>query len=69
MTKGGVYSDIIQDDQSCRALLNDKFVIDVVVEGKDNATGLGFLTYLTKDEFEKDFLGLPKFEESLVPLD
>lgn len=62
MTKGGAYSDIIKDDKSCRALLNDKFVIDVAAEGKDNATGLGFLTYLTKDEFEKDFLDLPEFD-------
>jgi len=62
MTKGGAYSDIIKDDESCRALLNDKFVIDVGAEGVDNATGLGFLTYLTRDEFEKDFLDLPEFE-------
>jgi hypothetical protein len=62
MTKGGAYSDIIKDDKSCRALLNEKFVIDVGTEGIDNATGLGFLTYLTRDEFEKDFLDLPEFE-------
>jgi major intracellular serine protease len=59
MTKGGAYSDIIQDDASCRALLNEKFCIDIATKGRDNATGLGFLTYLSKEEFEKGFLDLP----------
>lgn len=59
MTKGGAYSDIIQDDASCRALLNEKFCIDIATEGRDNATGLGFLTYLSKKEFEAGFLDLP----------
>ena len=53
MTKGGAYSDIIKDD-----LLNNKIEIDVGEEGVDNATGLGFLSYLARDEFEKDFLDL-----------
>ena len=59
MTKDGKHADRITDDASCRAFLN-KVVIDVGAEGKDNATGLGFVTYLTKDEFEKDFLDLPE---------
>jgi subtilisin len=67
MTKGGAYSDIIQDDASCRALLNEKFCIDIAVEGKDNATGLGFLTYLSKEEFEKGFLDLPDFSPPELP--
>lgn len=61
MTKDGKYADSITDDASCRAFLNEKCLIDVAAEGKDNATGLGFVTYLTKDEFEKDFLDLPEF--------
>lgn len=62
MTKGGEYSDKITGDASCRELLNDKFCIDIGVEGVDNATGLGFLTYLTKEEFEERFLDLPDHE-------
>jgi major intracellular serine protease len=61
LTKGGKYEDIITDDNSCRKLINKKFCIDVGAEGSDNATGLGFLTYLTKEEFEEDFLNLPDY--------
>lgn len=59
MTKDGKYADTITDDATCRAFLNENCLIDVATEGRDNATGLGFVTYLTKDEFEKDFLDLP----------
>lgn len=59
MTKGGAYSDIIKDDRTCRALLNEKFVIDIGTKGSDVMTGLGFLTYLSKEEFEEGFLDLP----------
>jgi len=52
MTKGGKYEDLIKDDASLRQLLNDKFCVDIGIKGPDNATGLGFLTYLTKDEFD-----------------
>lgn len=62
MTKGGKYADDITNDKSCRAFLNKNCLIDVGVEGRDDATGLGFLTYLSKDEFEKDFFELPDFE-------
>jgi len=61
MSKSGGYSKEITDDESCRNFLNAKCLIDVAAEGKDDATGLGFLTYLTKDEFEKDFLDLPEY--------
>ena len=53
MTANGPYSDIIKDDKSLRTLLNDKFVMDIGVKGPDNATGLGFLTYLNKKEYKK----------------
>ena len=60
MTKGGAYEDIIKDDASFRALVNDNFSIDIgSSEGVDRDTGLGFLTYLTEDEFESGFLELP----------
>lgn len=62
MTKGGKYTDLIKNDRTCRAFLNERCAIDVGVEGRDNATGLGFVTYLTKDEFERDFLDLPDFD-------
>lgn len=56
MTKkdgGGVsYRRDICDDSSLRQLLNKKFLIDIGVEGFDNSTGLGFLTYLSKSEYE-----------------
>ena len=52
MTKGGDCSDSIKDDKSLRTLLNDKFVMDIGVKGPDNATGLGFLTYLNKKEYQ-----------------
>ena len=38
MTKGGAYEDIIKDDASCRALLNEKFAIDIGSEGDDNGS-------------------------------
>ena len=30
-----------------------KLVVDIDVTGPDNATGLGFLTYLNEEEYEK----------------
>lgn len=61
LTKGGEYEDAIKDDESCRDLINDKFLIDIGSEGKDRSTGLGYLTYLTKDEFESQFFDLPDY--------
>jgi len=31
--------------------LNKKYLIDIGVTGPDTETGLGFLTYLTKEEY------------------
>lgn len=59
MTKGGKHANSIVDDATCRDFLDKNCLIDVGTEGRDFATGLGFLTYLTKDEFEKGFLDLP----------
>lgn len=61
LTKGGEYEGTIKDDESCRDLINDKFLIDIGREGKDRSTGLGYLTYLTKDEFESQFFDLPDY--------
>jgi hypothetical protein len=67
MTKGGAYYKLIRDDLSCRELLNDRFCIDIGTEGRDNQTGLGFLTYLSRDEFE-EFFDLPDFgRRAVVP--
>jgi len=33
----------------------DKFALDIGVPGPDNSTGLGFLTYLSKEEFDSVF--------------
>lgn len=41
-------------DSYVRRVLNQKFLIDIGLKrGRDNATGLGFLTYLTKQEFDQ----------------
>lgn len=42
-----------KDDAYIRKLLNKKYLIDIGLKGSDNSTGLGFLTYLNKDEFDK----------------
>ena len=50
LTEDGPYSDLVKDDCSLRKLLNEKFVVDIGAKGPDNATGLGFLTYLNAEE-------------------
>ena len=40
-----------------RKRLNE-YALDIGVPGPDNATGLGFLTYLSKDEFDSVFAEL-----------
>ncbi len=47
------YSDIIKNDGSLRRVLKKRCLIDIGVKGKDNATGLGFLTYLPQEEFNE----------------
>jgi len=51
--KGISYCDLIKDDRSLRRLLKKRFLIDVGAKGPDNATGLGFLSYLNKEEFDE----------------
>mmetsp|Transcript_6160 Transcript_6160/g.3702 ORF Transcript_6160/g.3702 Transcript_6160/m.3702 type:complete len:81 (+) Transcript_6160:293-535(+) len=43
----------IKNDAELREVLNEKYLIDIGVKGADNATGLGFLSYLTKREIKK----------------
>jgi len=43
---------LLKDDEALRKLLKKKFLIDIGVKGPDNETGLGFLTFLTKQEFD-----------------
>uniref|UniRef100_A0A7S1YKJ5 subtilisin n=1 Tax=Grammatophora oceanica TaxID=210454 RepID=A0A7S1YKJ5_9STRA len=40
------------NDTKVRAFLNKKCAIDIGVEGPDNASGIGFLSYLDKGEFD-----------------
>lgn len=40
-------------DDVLRRHLEKKRCIDIDVKGPDNATGVGFLTYLDKDEFDE----------------
>mmetsp|Transcript_25744 Transcript_25744/g.37754 ORF Transcript_25744/g.37754 Transcript_25744/m.37754 type:complete len:365 (+) Transcript_25744:294-1388(+) len=40
----------VKDDATLRKVLNEKFLIDIGITGPDNETGLGFLSYLSKDE-------------------
>ena len=51
LTKGDKAKHNIKNDAELREILNEKYLIDIGVKGPDNSTGLGFLTYLTKDEF------------------
>lgn len=62
MTKGGEYDNIIKGDASLRELLNEKFVFDIGSKGTDQGTVLGFLTYLSEEEFEGGYLDLPDFD-------
>ena len=47
------YSDLIRNDAGLRRVLKKRCRIDIGARGPDNATGLGFLTYLTKEEFNE----------------
>lgn len=47
------YSDLIKNDATLRSVLKKRCLIDIGAKGPDNATGLGFLTYLTKEEFDE----------------
>ena len=49
---GAPEETVIKGDADLRALLNKKYLIDIGVQGPDDSTGLGFLTYLTKREFD-----------------
>lgn len=41
--------------EKLRKDLASKFTIDIGEEGRDNSTGLGFVTFLSKTEFEQFF--------------
>ena len=51
LTEDGPYRKKVKNDKSLREVLKE-FTIDVGVTGPDNATGLGFLSYLTNDEYK-----------------
>lgn len=42
----------VEGDAAMREMLNEKYSFDIGVTGPDNATGLGFLSYLSKDELD-----------------
>lgn len=44
--------DTYSSDKQLRQDLAQKYVIDIAAEGPDKATGVGFLTFLSKDEFD-----------------
>jgi subtilisin family serine protease len=52
-----------QTDERLRKVL-DPFALDIGIKGPDNAAGLGFLTYLSKPEFDQV---LPKIMQQLIP--
>ena len=54
---------IKNDDKALRKILDESHAIDIGTVGIDNATGVGFLTYLDEDAYNAL---LPK-EEGLIP--
>lgn len=50
-TDGAVVSPCPSDEE-LRKMLTDKYAIDVGVQGPDVSTGIGFLSYLSKDELD-----------------
>jgi len=42
-------------DETLRNFINKHYCIDIGLKGADHSTGLGFLTYLNKKEFDKAF--------------
>lgn len=48
MTNGGYANNM----QSLKKDLANKYAIDIGAKGKDNSTGSGFATFLTKSEFD-----------------
>jgi len=52
---GKSYCNEVKGDESLRKLLNANFVRDIGTKGRDNATGLGFISYLDKEEFDDVF--------------
>eukprot|EP00586_Coscinodiscus_wailesii_P023099 CAMPEP_0172506984 /NCGR_PEP_ID=MMETSP1066-20121228/200157_1 /TAXON_ID=671091 /ORGANISM="Coscinodiscus wailesii, Strain CCMP2513" /LENGTH=370 /DNA_ID=CAMNT_0013284311 /DNA_START=31 /DNA_END=1143 /DNA_ORIENTATION=+ len=51
LTEGGPYRKKVYNDKTLRRVLKE-LAIDIGVTGPDNATGLGFLSYLTYDEYK-----------------
>lgn len=65
MTKGGKYENTILHKEIALEFLKDNCAIHVAnIGGQVNATGYGFLTYLTEEEFMEEFknqVELPEF--------
>jgi major intracellular serine protease len=58
LSGGNVFSDKIEDKEKKLSELREflkKYTVDIGDKGKDNNTGLGFLTYLSSDQFHKEF--------------
>lgn len=64
LTKSGQYNDGINNDEGLRKLLS-KFAVDIGVTGPDNATGLGFLTYLNEREHKELWDETPFMERQM----
>ena len=53
LSNGRIVNKGAATDRIVREALNDAYVVDIGVEGRDNATGLGFLTALDESGFNK----------------
>lgn len=53
MTNGRIKNEGEKTDDTLRKILNESHAIDIASEGIDNATGVGFLTYLDEGAFDE----------------
>ena len=62
-SNGRIVNNGKKTDAMLRETLNSTYTVDIDVEGKDNATGLGFLTALEATAFKT---ALQKFGTSMA---
>ena len=46
--------------------LASKYTFDIGAKGKDNSTGVGFATFLSKDEFDKQITNLENNQSAVI---
>jgi len=54
MSNGRIVNKGPNTDKQLRTLLNETYVVDIATEGRDKATGLGFVTALDKGQFAQE---------------